>query len=248
MKLARFKGYFLITVLFFLFLGKHFIEVDLKKYSPPLRGSARKVVNFLAEESPKQALLSGVGVVFGLKEVVSDFLFLQVIQIFGEWSMTREERFRKVYPLIQTLAVLSPHFVPTYSFGALVLEELGYVDKALELLDKGITENPYAFELWLYRDFSIYLFKLKEYKKAIRGIKRALELEGHPPVLERILAYAYEKDGQIESAILQWERVYMSTSDARIKEICKKHIERLKKEKGKVNGSDKGYNFNADPL
>lgn len=166
----------------------------------------------------------------GLKEVVSDLLFLQIIQYFGDWELKPEEKFKNIYPRLRAISLISPNFVPAYSFGALVLEELGYINEAINLLNKGIADNPRAFELWLYRDFTIYLFRTREYKKAIEGIKTALKIKGHPPVLERILAYAYEKDGQIEKAIRQWQKVYLSTKDPKIKQICTRHIERLRGE------------------
>ena len=58
-----------------------------------------------------------------------------------------------------------------YSFGALIMEETGHVDEAISFLDEGIENNPYAFELRIYRDFMIRLFKTHEYEKAIKGRK-----------------------------------------------------------------------------
>jgi len=227
------KRYFLIIFLALLVTGKYLVFPPGEYY--PAEGerqralfSLSQVVSFLSKESPRGAALAGGAVIFGFKEVASDFLFLQSIQIFGDWELGRKEKFKRVYPVLQTITLISPHFVPAYSFGALVLEELGYVDEAVDLLNKGIAFNPRAFELWLYRDFSIRLFRTREYKKAIEGIKTALRIEGHPPVLERILAYAYEKDGQIEEAIRQWERIYTSTKDPAIKKICERHLKKLK--------------------
>jgi len=223
------RGYLLVIILIFLFLGKYLIEIDVGKcflQEVPLR----QVVSFLSRNNPEEAALMSAAIVFGFKQVASDFLFLQAIQHFGDWKLKREDKFNKIYPVLQVVSFTSPHFIPAYSFAALALEELGYIDEAIDFLNRGIAKNPYAFDLWLYRDFSIYLFKLKNYKKAIRGIKTALQLEGHPPILERILAYAYEKDGQIGNAIVQWEKIYNSTQDPDIKEICIRHIKRLKKE------------------
>lgn len=60
-----------------------------------------------------------------------------------------------------------------YSFGALIMEETGHVDEAIYFLDEGIENNPYAFELRIYRDFMIRLFKTHEYEKAIKGRNEA---------------------------------------------------------------------------
>lgn len=223
--LYRYSGIFLVLLIAALFLGKSLLEANLEEERT--RPSLRKVVSYLGEENPEEATMVGVAVALGWEEVATDFLFLQSIQYFGDWKLKKEVKFKKLYPLLQAMSAISPHFVPGYSFGALVLEELGYVDEAIDFLSQGIKNNPSAFELWLYRDFTIRLFKTKEYKKAIEGIKLALQLRGYPPILERILAYAYEKDGQIEEAILQWQRIYSSTQDPVVKEICQRHIERL---------------------
>lgn len=60
-----------------------------------------------------------------------------------------------------------------YSFGALIMEETGHVDEAISFLNEGIENNPYAFELRIYRDFMIRLFETYEYEKAIKGRNEA---------------------------------------------------------------------------
>jgi len=223
--LYRYSGIFLVLLVVILFLGKSLLEANLEEER--VRSPLRKVVSYLSEKNPEEATMVGVAVALGWEEIAADFLFLQSIQYFGDWKLKKEVKFKKIYPVLRAMGTISPHFVPGYSFGALALDELGYVNEAIDFLNEGIANNPRAFELWLYRDFTIRLFKTKEYKKAIEGIKIALQLEGYPPILERILAYAYEKDGQIQQAILQWQKIYSSTQDPVIKEICQRHIERL---------------------
>jgi len=225
MSLSIKKEYLLVVLLISLFFAKYLLEFNIKKDVP--QSSLRQVTSYLSENDPEQAIFVALAVTFGFKEVASDFLFIQAIQHFGDWKQKPEKRFEKIYPLLQTISYTSVHFVPAYSFGALVLVELGYPDEAIKLLNTGIANNPRAFELWLYRDFTIRLFRNKEYKKAIEGMETALKIKDYPPALERILAYAYEKDGQIGKAIGQWQRVYNSTEDPAIKEICLRHIKNL---------------------
>lgn len=222
------KSILLLLLIVILFLNKFLLETSIKEEK--VRPSLRKVLSYLSEENAQEATMIGLAVALGWEEIASDILFLQSIQIFGDWKLKKETKFKKLYPVLQTMSIISPHFVAGYSFGALALDELGYADEAINLLSQGIKNNPHAFELWLYRDFSIRLFKTKEYKKAIEGIKLALQQEGYPPILERILAYAYEKDGQIQQAILQWQKIYLSTNDPKIKQICQRHIKRLTQE------------------
>ena len=199
---------------------------------------SREVIYWLAESHPKEALLGGLIAGLGFKEILSDFFFLQSIQYFGSWMESKEEKYKMTYPLLKAMGKLSPHFVPGYSFASLIMEETGHIDEAIEFLDEGIKNNPYAFELWIYRDFMIRLFKTHEYSKAIQGIKKAIQLKGHPPILERILAYAYEKNGQINEAILQWRSIYLKEKNPRIRKIAHKNIERLLKILAKRNDNE----------
>jgi tetratricopeptide (TPR) repeat protein len=219
-------GWIFIFLVVLLFWGK----VHLERYmSSPAMGevSPGKVIYWLAQFHSEEAVLGGLMAGLGFKEVLSDLFFLQSIQYFGSWEETKESKFRKSYPVLRAMGVLSPHFVPGYSFGALIMEETGHVDEAISFLDEGIENNPSAFELRIYRDFMIRLFKTHEYEKAIKGIKEAIELQGHPPVLERILAFAFEKNGQIRESILQWRNVFLASESERIREIADRNMKRL---------------------
>jgi len=215
----------LVIVIFLLKIGieKNINSKEIKKFP------VKEVVCWLAEYHPQEAFTGGILTALGYKELLVDFFFLQSIQYFGDWQGKREVKFQKTYPLFKVMGLLDPHFVEGYSFGALVMEDTGYIDEAIILLNDGIKNNPYAFKLWIYRDFIIRLFKTHEYGKAIQGIKQAIQLKGYPPILERILAFAYEKNGQIKKAILQWQNVYLKEGDSHTEEIASSHIKKLLK-------------------
>ena len=85
------------------------------------------------------------------------------------------------------------------------------------------------------------LFKTHEYEKAIEGIKQAIALKSHPPILERVLAFAYEKNGQLKESILQWKSVLLTQGEdnPNIRGICQKNIKRILKKLIKEEGEDK---------
>lgn len=222
------KRWFFVILIIVIFLLKIGIEknINSKKIK---KFPVKEVVSWLAEYHPQEAFTGGILTTLGYKELLVDFFFLQSIQYFGDWQEKREVKFQKTYPLFKVMGLLDPHFVEGYSFGALVMEEIGHINEAVILLNDGIKNNPYAFKLWIYRDFMIRLFRTHEYRKAIEGIKQAIQLKGHPPILERILAFAYEKDGQIKEAILQWQKVFLKGGDSHTKEIAFSHIKKLLK-------------------
>jgi len=225
--LEKWTSLILILLLFFLFLSKVKLETHMNSENPI--SYSKEVIRYLVESYSKEAILGGLIAGLGFKEVLSDFFFLQSIQYFGSWGKTNEERYKKSYPMLRAMGALSPHFVAGYSFGALVMEDTGYVNEAISFLDEGISNNPYAFELRLYRDFMLRLFKTHEYEKAIEGIKQAIALKSHPPILERVLAFAYEKNGQLRKSIIQWKSVFLvqGENNPGIREICRKNIKRI---------------------
>lgn len=225
MKKKWVKGLFILLAIS-IFLLKIGIEKKIKEVK---EFPVKEVVEWLGESHPEEALIGGILTALGFKELLVDFLFLQSIQYFGDWSEKKEVKFQKTYPLFRVMGLLDPHFVEAYSFGALVMEETGHINTAIIFLNEGIENNPYAFRLWIYRDFIIRLFRTYEYSRAIEGIKQAIQLKGHPPILERILAFAYEKNGQIKEAILQWKRVFLEEANPRVKEIASSNVKRLLK-------------------
>jgi len=233
----------LVLLIVSLFLSK--VELESHINSEKAHLYSREVIRHMAESHPKEAVLGGLIAGLGFKEVLSDFFFLQCIQYFGSWGETKEERYKKSYPVLRAMGALSPHFVAGYSFGALVMEDTGYVNEAISFLDEGISNNPYAFELRLYRDFMLRLFKTHEYEKAVEGIKQAIALEGHPPILERILAFAYEKNGQLKESILQWRDVFFTQGkdNPGVREICQKNIKRILEELIEKEGKDRVFRW-----
>ena len=54
---------------------------------------------------------------------------------------------RLLYPLLDTTTTLDPQFMAAYEYGAVVLPEIN-VDDAIRLLQKGISANPSAWQLY----------------------------------------------------------------------------------------------------
>src|ERR1043165_1078683 len=54
---------------------------------------------------------------------------------------------RLLYPLLDTTTTLDPQFMAAYEYGAVVLPEIN-VEDAIRLLQKGISANPSAWQLY----------------------------------------------------------------------------------------------------
>jgi len=114
----------------------------MESVKPP---ATDKIVYWLADSHPEGVVLVAVATSLGFKEVLSDLFFLRSIQYFGNLAQSKESRFKKTYPLFRAIAAASPHFIPGYSFGALVIEETGYVNEAIAFLGGLLRETSKGF-------------------------------------------------------------------------------------------------------
>src|SRR5262249_49932121 len=96
--------------------------------------------------------------------LIADVYWTRVVQYYGSKSERREQNLDSLWPLLDLATTLDPNLIPAYQFGSTFLAEprpvgLGRPDLAIELLERGIRENP---EQWrLYQDLgNVYYFSL----------------------------------------------------------------------------------------
>jgi len=97
----KWTGMILAGVVVSLFLAKVGLEKKMESVRPP---ATDKIVYWLADSHPEEAVLVAVATSLGFKEVLSDFFFLQSIQYFGNLAESKESRFKKTYPLFRAIA------------------------------------------------------------------------------------------------------------------------------------------------
>lgn len=83
----------------------------------------------------------------GMSSVVADFLWIQCLQYTGRHYKSDRD-FTWLNHMITMVTRLDPYFVPAYRYGAVFLSMLKADDAAsLELLHRGMSRNPFAWEL-----------------------------------------------------------------------------------------------------
>jgi len=83
----------------------------------------------------------------GMSTVVADFLWIQCLQYTGR-HYQGDRDFTWLSHMLNMVTRLDPYFVPAYRYGAVFLSMLKADDAAsLELLHKGMKQNPFAWEL-----------------------------------------------------------------------------------------------------
>jgi len=133
----------------------------------------------------------------GFKILVSDFLWMDIIQYIGDRNNAKTN-YKELYPKTMNLITIDPNFTYAYlAVSGILMFELKEIDKAIELIKKGIENNPKYWQLNLYLAAYTYS-KGGNIKMAVHNIEIAVIQEGHPPMLERILGNMYVKLSEIE--------------------------------------------------
>jgi tetratricopeptide (TPR) repeat protein len=136
---------------------------------------------------------------FGFDAVVSDYYWLQAVQIIGVGQRI-EEHGALLGALIDVVTTLDPWVSHPYRFAAVWLTgDLANIRKANELLRRGIEYHPDDWRNRFYLGFNLF-FYLDEYEAAATVLEEAMELPNAPLYLRRLVARLKGKAESLELA------------------------------------------------
>ena len=140
---------------------------------------------------------------------IADAYWLQTIQYYGE-HIKSDARFDSLWPMLDLVTTLSPHFKQAYYTGAFALIDAGRPDLGYSLLKRGMSANPGEWHFPAYLGFFAYTFGSKELKTkwAAYWYAKAAALPGRPAYISRLAAALLTKSGAREKAIAMWASVY----------------------------------------
>jgi hypothetical protein len=127
---------------------------------------------------------------------------------------------------------LDPHIIPAYQYGATFLTAkppngAGTPEKAIELVEYGIKNNPDDWHL--YEDLGfIYYLNLKDYPKAAEVFLRGSKRPYAHPFLKLLAAQAAQHGGEVQTAQMLWSSIYETTHDKYIHKNALSHLQALK--------------------
>ena len=206
---------FIICGFFIVFFLSDFIE----KNKPIL----------LEEYADEDLALQGAnlkGYAFGFEGLIADWYWMQALQYLGEKIVRNPDTKisldnlkalnpRLLYPLLDNAVTLDPKFLSVYEYGATVLPAIDK-DKAVNLLENGISENPDEWRLYNYLGF-IY-WREGNYEKASQIYSRGAKLPNAPKFMLFMAAKTKSEGGSRETARTVYQQIFDEAQDDQTKE------------------------------
>jgi hypothetical protein len=183
----------------------------------------------------------------GYAPLLADIYWTRAVQYYGSRARKPGATFESLFPLLDITTTLDPQLMIAYRFGAIFLSEKppagpGRADFAVELVKRGIAENPDEWRL--YQDLGfLYSIHLKDYQKASEAY-----LEGsknpHAQIWMKVMAARVAETGNaLETSRLIWAEVYATSKDDLVRRRATQHIQSLDAALGlqKLNQSSEDY-------
>jgi hypothetical protein len=183
----------------------------------------------------------------GYEPLLADVYWTRVVQYYGVRVRKHGATYEQLWPLLDITTTLDPKLMIAYRFGAVFLSERpptgpGNADLAVELVKRGIAENPDEWRL--YQDLGfLYSIHLKDYKKAAEAY---LEGSKNPKAqiwMKVMAARVAEAGSELETSRMIWTGVYSSTNDQQVRRAAVQHINSLDAALGlkRLNESSEDY-------
>jgi tetratricopeptide (TPR) repeat protein len=172
--------------------------------------------------TPTMWLQSGVmanRLALSFDSIVADAYWIRAVVYYGGSRLRSAQpdaaanppNFELLYPLLDLVTSLDPHFKVAYRFGAIFLTEAypsgpGRPDQAVALLQRGIERDSARWEYMEDIGF-VYYWWLRDFTKAAEWFKRASEHPGAPSWLAPLAATTLTEGGDRRASRFLWTRL-----------------------------------------
>jgi tetratricopeptide (TPR) repeat protein len=182
---------------------------------------------FLYISSPKMLKRLSLG----YEGLLADIYWTRAVQYYGGLHHVGGGRYELLWPLLNITTQLDPHILPAYEYGATFLSEkppngAGVPEKAIQLMEYGISHNPSNWHL--YYDLGYIHYDLKDYRGAADAFERGSHVPNAHPFLKVLAAQMAQHGGELQTAQMLWSGVYETTHDKYIRENALWHLRALK--------------------
>jgi len=173
----------------------------------------------------------------GFRNLVADVYWMRAVVYYGgKRRMSAQQpstpaNFELLYPLLDLVTSLDPHFKVAYRFGAIFLTEAypsgpGRPDLAIALLQRGIDNDGGRWEYMEDIGF-VYYWWLRDFKQAAAWFKRAGEQPGGPSWLAPLAATTLAEGGDRRSSRFLWTQLSQNTDIEWVRRTARQRLQQL---------------------
>jgi hypothetical protein len=164
--------------------------------------------------------------------LVADVYWTRAVQYYGYEHARHNLKLELLWPLLDITTTLDPNLLPAYRFGAMFLSDAppngaGRPDYAIQLLERGIRENP---DYWrFYEDLGfVYYFDLKDYTKAAQAFNAGSNISGAQMWMKVMAAKIAAEGESLETSTFLWKEVAATAKDPQVKQNAIIHLKLLR--------------------
>lgn len=166
----------------------------------------------------------------GYDGLLADVYWTRVVQYYGRRLDLDNPDYSLLAPLLQITTTLDPHLIVAYQFGANFLAikpplGAGLPEKAIELAEYGIRNNPNEWRL--YYELGFIHYRLKDYSRAAKAFWRGSQVPNAHPLLKLLAAKMAGHAGEVQTARMMWSTTYQTTTDKSIRANATAHLRAL---------------------
>ena len=152
----------------------------------------------------------------GYDQLFADLIWLKAVQVMGVHGAERHDA-DYLYQAFDTITTLDPKFDYVYQLGGVFLGLLsGRPELAVQLLSKGVRNNPGLWRLQFYLGFNEFYF-LGHFKEAAEAMAKAAALPGRPVYIQFLASRLYAEAHEPALALDFLKRMYEDTKDEQLR-------------------------------
>jgi hypothetical protein len=168
----------------------------------------------------------------GYDGLMACIYWTRAVQYFGYRHHYYAASYNLLAPLLEITTHLDPHLVVAYEFGTSFLAPkpphgAGQPERAIELMEYGIQNNPDNWKLYYDLGF-VYYMELQDYKKAGETFERGSHVPNAHPFLKILAAQMAQHAGEYDMARMLWSATYQTTQDDLIRQNAVEHLRALR--------------------
>lgn len=166
----------------------------------------------------------------GYGGLLGSLYWTRAVQHYGRQRLGPTQ-YKLLYPLLDITTTLDPELIIGYRFGSIFLSEEpplgpGRPDLAIQLLRKGIRQQPDEWRLWYDLGF-VYYRSLEDYQKAADAFYEGSKHPDSAPWMRVMAAHVATEGGSRRLARFLWAQLYKSTENEYIRKNAIEHLQGL---------------------